>query len=91
MFPADERDPHAACKRPEADLIPLLEGDDPVVVGLRGPFPEEVNGCPVRPVGIGHLGDTPDDHLRREGDASRRVRYFALCRLNCPNVFVSKA
>ena len=78
MFPADEGDLHASGKRPEADLIPLLEGKDPVVVGLRGPFPEEVNGRPVRPVGIGHLGDAPDDHL---GGERRRIPDGVIFRL----------
>ena len=66
VLPADEGDFHAPGNGPEANLIPLFEGEDPVIVGLGGPLPEDVDGRPVRPIGVGDFGEASDDHLGRE-------------------------
>ena len=81
MFSVHERNLHSPGQRPEADLIPLLEGEDPVVVGLGGPLPEDVDGRPVRPIGIGHFGKTPDDHLRRKGGCIPEDSIFRLVQI----------
>ena len=81
VHPADEGDSHAPGQRPEADPIPLLEGEDPGVVGLGGPLPEDVDGRPVRPTGIGHFGKTPDDHLRRKGGCIPEDSIFRLVQI----------
>ena len=78
MLSADEGDLHAARKRPNAGLIPFLEGKDPVVVGLGGPFPKDMDSCFVRGVGVGNFGDTPNDHLRRQRGRSSYLMIFRL-------------
>ena len=70
MLATDEGDLHASGNRPKTDLIPFFKGKDPVVVGLGAPFSEDMEGGSVDFVGIRHLGDAPDDHLRRK-DRSR--------------------
>ena len=64
MLSADKGDLHSTRKSPKTDLVSLLEGKDPVVIGLRRPLAEEMASGPVCPVGIGNLGNAPDDHLR---------------------------
>ena len=81
VLPADEGDFHAPGNGPEANLIPLFEGEDPVIVGLGGPLPEDVDGRPVRPIGVGDFGKTPDDHLRRKGGRIPEDSIFRLVQI----------
>ena len=64
MLSADKWDFHSTGKSPKTDLVSLLEGKNPVVIGLRRPLTKNMDGGSIRPVRIGNLGNAPDDHLR---------------------------
>ena len=64
MLSADKWDLHSTGKSPKTDLVSLLEGKNPVVIGLRRPLTKNMDGGSIRPVRIGNLGNAPDDHLR---------------------------
>ncbi len=78
MLSADEGDLHAARKRPNAGLIPFLEGKDPVVVGLGRSFAKNMDGGSIRPIGIGNFRKAPDNHL---GGKRRRSSCLTVFRL----------